>query len=361
MNYNDIKNLNISKRGKKELLNALNKGGSGAGVTIVDSIDKLDENAPVGSLAVVAEEGELVAKKLTELYQLKQEDLIIDQENLTVEIANPEKLSLITSLVFKLPKSTLYAQDNSVLLIGNLNFFNSMIGGSQNPDVAKSIAGVMIGTKINDGIMTEIMAMCSIRGEEKEFNIMNYDGEKYVLNENDLESFMTTYENIDDALFYYCDLYSMMMGTALPEYLDEVITFYAGTLSNSLIYIKNNKWEEILNYKFNELQDELNRKQDIIIALDPGYNQDYYEIVAGKYYNIETTKDVVFKLKNFSYSNYGEYLIRLRSTEDTNITFVNDNDQEINIKWANQIALLVEADYDYVISIVNNLGVFLKF
>lgn len=56
MNYNDIKNLNISKRGKKELLNALNKGGgSGAGVTIVKSKEELDKlNVPTGTIASVA-------------------------------------------------------------------------------------------------------------------------------------------------------------------------------------------------------------------------------------------------------------------------------------------------------------------
>ena len=38
MNYNDIKNLNISKRGKKELLNGLNNLNNKRVATILQSV-----------------------------------------------------------------------------------------------------------------------------------------------------------------------------------------------------------------------------------------------------------------------------------------------------------------------------------
>ena len=123
MNYNDIKNLNISKRGKKELLNALNKNGNG--VSIVDSVDKLDNNAPAGTLAVVAQQDTSDMKKPYDLYQLDIEnDCLIDRENYTIEILYSEKLSKVKNVDFNIPPVEIYGENPSMLVIGSLSFFN---------------------------------------------------------------------------------------------------------------------------------------------------------------------------------------------------------------------------------------------
>lgn len=48
---------------------SISGAGSGAGVTIVDSVDKLDANAPVGTPAIVAVGGGIKETKFSEVFE----------------------------------------------------------------------------------------------------------------------------------------------------------------------------------------------------------------------------------------------------------------------------------------------------
>lgn len=52
----------------ENLLDKISEGGGG-GITIVDSIDKLDPNAELGSLACVVEQGSIKESSFRDLYQ----------------------------------------------------------------------------------------------------------------------------------------------------------------------------------------------------------------------------------------------------------------------------------------------------
>ena len=107
----DGETLKANVRGKWK---SISGRGSGAGVTIVDSIDKLDNNAPAGSLAVVAQQGTTDMKKPYDLYQLDVEnDCLIDQENYTIEILYPEKLSKVKNVDFNMPSAAIHGGNPS--------------------------------------------------------------------------------------------------------------------------------------------------------------------------------------------------------------------------------------------------------
>lgn len=52
-----------------EIENLLDKMSEGGGITIVDSIDELDPNAELGSLASVVEPGSIKESSFRDLYQ----------------------------------------------------------------------------------------------------------------------------------------------------------------------------------------------------------------------------------------------------------------------------------------------------
>lgn len=62
-----FQNMEMNPRDRKDLVNELSKGGSGGGITIVDSIDKLDPNAKLGTLASVVIEGGIKKQTFKEI------------------------------------------------------------------------------------------------------------------------------------------------------------------------------------------------------------------------------------------------------------------------------------------------------
>lgn len=370
MNYNDIKNLNISKRGKKELLNALNKGGgSGAGVTIVDSIDKLDENAPVGSLAVVAKEGNSTKAKFSELYQLDMNtDMEVDRVNMTITIKNQEKFDLISDVDIILPKDNkLISGKTSTLLIGPFEIFNDLMMG--NGGMSSLSGAIVIGPRSENDILVGIEGAVIYNGETHDFVLIQNDGEKYILNEEGIREFKNHILNIDVLTYYICEMNSIMGNTELPIYLDNFITFYKGERSDSKIFIKKDKWTEPndsvfakLNSDLIELKDKISKfKTQEVIHLTS--NGNYRTINPNNYYVFDEYAVngcyILLDDPEPESNTYKEYMIEIKSKVNKSVIFKNSEGEDLTINWINGASAVIDipAGFTCLVSIVNGLGI----
>lgn len=336
---------------------SISGGGSGAGVTIVDSVDKLDENAPVGSMAVVASrEG-----KYQTFSEITESLPIIDSSMSNEESMELFKqLPIIADIKFNIPKpipSDLVIQ-GAVALISN-DFIDN--GGNMNSSSLLLIAvqnqGV-VAMGMMDGQMSDTLIIMQINEETQSFE----------LNDTGINNFNQILNQ--KTWIFAGDILSAMIGETTPEsigVMDEIFLFLSNNTQADL-FIKKGQWQDPYESKFNNLQAKIDAKQSPITVSSISGGDTYYEISPGKFYRIDNIfEGITLKLLgyvNSTYSsNYKEYLFRIRSTktDPINITFIDENDTPITIKWANQIEFSLEGGYIYIISIVEDLGVFLKF
>lgn len=342
---------------------SISGGGSGAGVTIVDSVDKLDENAPAGSMAVVAKEGNSTKAKFSELYQLDMNnDMEVDQVNMTITIKNKEKFDLISDIDIILPKDNkLISGQTSAILIGPFEIFNDiMMGGGDTSSVS---AAIMIGAKSENDIITVVEGSLIHNGEELVVSLIENDGEKYVLNEKGIKEFKNFISNIDVFTYYICEINSLMGNTELPTYLDNFITFYKGQPSDSKVFIKKDKWKGICEDDFNDFDKKLNKKADVIGKSELLFA---YSLKPNTYYTKELSRsnDLTITLLNYNESsNYDEYILELiiGDRAPSNLIIEDSNHTVLNIKWANNMAPTFSPYTTYIISISNIYAVFAQF
>lgn len=355
MNYNDIKNLNISKRGKKELLNALNKGGgSGAGVTIVDSVDKLDKNAPVGTPAIVAVGGGSRYQTFSEVCAMVPPFNLgpdTSQEE-TIEIL--KKLPIITDIKFNIPNQI--SQD----VLGALVFISSEFieSGSMND------AHLLMILVQPQGVMC---AMESVGGDAQPILIIGFNEEtqKYELDKSALQEFDILFKS-KTWVFAGKDVLSSLTGELTPEtiaVMDEVFSLLAGAVAQAELYIKKEEWQKVLIEDIEAVYAKLNTKQNIISRKSLSYKK---ELEPNTYYTyfINNTNALQCKLLGHSISSvYEEYIIELEVGDNapSTIIFVNDDGNIIDIKWANSMSPTFNSNTTYLISISGNFAVFAQF
>jgi hypothetical protein len=80
-------------------------------------------------------------------------------------------------------------------------------------------------------------------------------------------------------------------------------------------------------------------------------------------YTINSTTNSTIKLSRVrDTSIYNEYIMEIKCTATPSVVdFKDSNNNTISIKWSNDNVPIFEAGYTYIISIVNNFGVFAKF
>lgn len=353
-----FQNIEMNPRDRKDLVNELSKGGSGGGVTIVNSVDKLDPNAKAGSLAVVSEGGGQKEYKCNELYNLDvNNDVLVDQTNMTITLLHPEKLNIINGININLPKNNVIVENvkTCMLLVGDLNAFSFINGGGDG-------TAVMVGATVKNKVVSGISCAIASNNTNKSYEIIVNDGNKYILNQEVLDSFISDFNAIDKTLYYFTEMGGGNLESKL--YINEFVSFMVGDQINNTVLIKNEKWEEFNKNKFKRLEDIINTKQDPIKGIfNDNFDINYCEVNAGEYTVIsDPSNNLIIKLNKYNLQNYKEYLIEISVMNgDVNLTFVDNNEEEIDLKWANQVSLYLETGYTYVISIVFNLGVFLKF
>ena len=354
--------LKANLKGKWESIG----GGSGGGVTIVDSVDKLDPNAPVGSIAVISSGEPAKETRIEDLYKLGEDDLIIDQANKTVTIKDPEKFNLVSEIKIHLPKNPLQPVAGSMdgIIVGGPEFLSYLASGGK-----EYKTGCVFMFSASDNVITDIQCQgVTESGDSAMFNLITISTEEegipqYILNDEDVQAFTAFFKSIKEPMLYLGSLMFTYGVSSDLSFANEFITISSGSFIDSKVFIRNNNWEELYSTKFEYLQNAIDRKPNPIV-MNTLSSASQHEIEAQTYNFTNIYEDTTFKLKGSSTPSYRyeEYVLELYiNIDNPALTFVDDNDEELSILWANGIAPSFEKTDHCVISLASGLGVFLKF
>ena len=341
-----ISSLVMSKHDKSNLMQLLNKvennESSGGGIQIVDSEEKLNSlNVPVGSLAAVAVPGTIKESSFRDLYQ--PDASILDQS--TGTITNPEILSGVSSIKVTAPEGNIEGVNSGVYIIPR-DFSTS------------NMKMISVEVLASNGIVTGVRAEGMVDGFINLALITYNDGVPTVDN--------SAIETINNYLASgdWCYLGSPAGGFIITEEqfatLDKFIHPVVGVPSIADIYIKKDSWEKYHQKDIDNIYDILSQKDNVINIVERVNN--YNSIKPNVYYKITTdSTDTTFILEDADNNSiYNEYIIELRSNVHSTLIFKKGT-ENVNIKWANGVAPSVVSNVTYVISIVNNLGVYAMF
>ena len=329
----------------------------------------MDENAPVGSMAVVVKKGNTTKAKLSELYQLDMNnDMEVDKVNMTITIKNQEKFDLISDIDIILPKDNkLISGKTSMVLIGPFEIFNDALMG--NGEISSVSGAIMVGSRSENDIIIGVEGVVIYNGEQHECVLIQNDGEKYILNEEGIEEFKNHISNIDVPTYYICEMQSLMGGTELPIYFDNFITFYKGTRSDSKIFIKKDKWTEPNASIFTEINSNLNKLNDKISkfktqeVISTGSNGNHRTINPNNYYIFDERAAngcvIILDDPEPESDTYKEYMIEIKSLHNINTVFKNSEGEDLIINWITgpSAVINIPAGFTCLVSIVNGLGI----
>lgn len=344
----DLADVIREKNGTSDLINAQNfadeiKNMSTGGVSIVDSVDKLDPNAPAGSVAAVATQGSRKTVSFKDL--VKPSADIMDTSSYTI---NTEGLSVIDSVQITLPNKPISTNDLSQDL--ELDFC------TENFNLMES-SGIMgnIQFNIEDGFVLAVGVMVvSSNGQEALVLFQNNNGNIIVNEENVVK--VTNLFN-DNKLYYLSDLNKTQQGELIEEgwwpIVDSIIRPVAGIPSEALIYLKKDNWEP---YAVNQIQEALYKLENKQDAFPIYESVESYDTVKPNTYYIATGERTRFYLQNKDSNKLNEYIIQYTNTGVNSQTITIDG-----VIWVNGIQPTVESGQTCIISIANSFGVYCYF
>lgn len=355
----------------ENLLDKMSEGGGG-GITIVDSIDKLDTNTELGSLACVVEQGSIKESSVRDLYQ--PDASIIDQE--AGVLTTPELLSSVSSV------SVLAPEDNSI----DIELVESMFYLVPRDFSMTNRTMAMVQIIPFQGVM----AMAIINGDydlPQQFILAEYsqDAMGYSSNDDQVEAFNEVLANGID----WCYLGAPETGFIITEEqfatIDLFVKAVAGVPSKAHVYLKKDNWEELYTKDFNRILNRIDAIGSDLSSLSEHVDNEtnylsreidkktdkmpivtsysYSTVQPNKYTkrSISSTGAVTIELAAIADTTiYNEYILELKCTSTpSNVTFSYANGA--TIVWANGEAPTFEAGMTYLISIANGLAVYAMF
>lgn len=292
------------------------KFGSGGGVTIVESVDALDPDAPQGSLATVAV-NTLREIKWSEVYQPTEDDFNLPWEDVVgkmtriskFEVTPPESMDIMPS------------EDDWYMI----NF------GSKDSGGVFSIARYGVQCMIN-GFDEDMMWASLDDGGNYNWEVYRH----FVQQANELLS--------KDSM-YYSGSFLNDEPVSLPSFLDDILHIYTGEVSTEL-YIKTDKgWTP---YK---------ESDTVYINASAVWNYDHLELYGdGRWYYAipidefpEVSQGVPFselsKYKHIAYDGVVEPLISYGGVEYSTPQHLYGED---NIRYGQDVEIFADSEYVYV-------------
>ena len=148
--------------------------------------------------------------------------------------------------------------------------------------------------------------------------------------------------------------------------------------SKAHVYLKKDNWEELYAKDLEKLQNDIklfnsniyneidNLHYNIAKKANPISIESYSGRVSPNVYTTHTINSTANSVINLSRaintSIYNEYVMEIKCTATPSVVdFKDSSNNTLSIKWASDNIPTFEAGYTYIISIVNNLGVFAKF
>lgn len=330
--------------------------GGGGGITIVDSVDKLDPSAELGSMACVVEQGSIKESSFRDLYQ--PDASIIDQE--AGVLTTPELLSSVSSV------SVLAPEDNSIdiELVESMFYLVPRDFSMTNQAIAivqiMPFQGVMAMAVFNDDY-----------DSTQHFILAEYsqDAIGYISNDDQVEAFNAVLANGMD----WCYLGTPETGFVITEEqfatIDLFVKAVAGVPSKAYVYLKKDNWEELYAKDFEKVTSNIGKVEASMNAKANKMPIESYSSYTGLKPNVYTTHTISYtgigtiKLADIvDSSTYNEYIIEIKCTSTpSSVVFKDMNNTEAVINWANSSPPTFEAENTYLISIVNGFGLYTKF
>lgn len=360
-----------SKYTGAEIDSILDKANAGSGITIVDSVDKLDPNAELGSMASVVTAGSMQKSSFRDLYQPDMS--MLDQT--TGTLTQPELLSSVSSINFLTPTDYSGVETGIIFIPRTFSQTNMKM--------------IQLFAAYSDGILAGVVAMYINQAAEEqvEFIVGQVVDGVYTID----DSVVTAINDIlasDD----WCYLgFEVMEGVPMTEEqfatLDKFVIAVTGVPSKAHVYLKKDNWEELYAKDFNRVLNRIDAVGSDLSSLSEHVDNEtnylsreidkktdkmpivtsysYSTVQPNKYTkrSISSTGAVTIELAAIADTTiYNEYILELKCTSTpSSVDFYFADGSGKTIVWANGDAPTFEAGMTYLISIANGFGVYAMF
>lgn len=359
------------------LLDKISEGGGG--ITIVDSIDKLDPNAELGSLASVVEPGSITETLISELPQ--PDSSIINMDTGFIDATSCPQVSGLSIIIPEGPIPVSMELTESEML-----YFCS-----ESVDLASYTTGIVLGI-FSQVVNNEIIALVGMY-----MNVTTKEQKEWLLFQ--IQDGVVTADQaaIEECNAYIKDLYYIgamdyvMQGSSLTtEQLliyDNVVKAVAGIPSKAHVYLKKDNWEELYAKDFNRVLSRIDAVGNNLSSLSEHIDNEtnylsreinkkpnkmpivtsysYSRVQPNEYTkrSISSTGSVTIELAAIADTTiYNEYILELKCTSTpSSVDFYFADGSGKTIVWANGDAPTFEAGMTYLISIANGFGVYAMF
>lgn len=344
----------------EEILDTVSNGVDG-GVPIVNSIDELDSNSPLGSLASVVEPGSISETLISELPQ--PDSSIINMDTGFIDATSCPQVSGLSIIIPEgpIPVSIELTESDMLYFCSESLDLNNMTTGIT--------LGIFPQIVNNEIIALAGMYMNVATMEEKQWAFFTIQDGVVSVDQAAIDE-CNTY--IKDLHYIGAMLYMMQGMSFTTEQLliyDNVVKVMAGIPSKAHIYLKKDNWEELYAKDFKKLASNISKVETSVNTKADKIPIESYSSWKGLKPNVYTTHTInstgswTIKLADIADSStYNEYIIEIKCTSTpSSVVFKDSNNTEVVIKWADDNTPVFEAGYTYIISIVNNFGVFAQF
>ena len=346
----------------ESLLDTIVSGAiKGGGIEIVDSVDKLDPNAELGSMASVVTAGSI---QETNLSSLPQPDAsIIDPTNGVLNASSCPQVSGIEVLV---PTSA--TPVNVTLSENDMIYFVS-----ESVDLFGGTFGTMLGIMplIQNGELSALMAMYVDVATMTQQNFTLFSITNGVVTAD--QDAINQVKTLINGLYYVSAMQYVMQGQTLSAEVlavyDMVVKAVSGIPSTTNIYVKGDKWEQLYKTDLDKLVSDLDKTKTTAESKADKIAIATYNSWKGLQPNVYTTYSISYQgsitinLAAIADTTiYNEYILELMCTSTpSSVDFYNADGTAATIVWANGIAPTFEAGMTYLISIANGFGVYSVF
>ena len=336
----------------EEAINNLSLNAGGNGINIVATEDELDENAPVGTLSCVATPGTIEVISAKDLYQPTIND--IDMNTYTIITSG---FNAISDIEISLDSPEVEGVETMIYFSTE----NAPIGGGGDGAV------FAIMTTPTDNYISAIGGVYMNLGtqEQQEFLFYQVENSSVTVYQDQIDTFMGLFKGFE--LYYLGNFEKLMNGqTIIPEELetiDKIVQISSGIKSTAELFLKKDKWEkQSLEFKLND--NILPIKNGVI---DLGFNRKKIVEVTDTW--VQMSPNILYRYVGtgtslnfyFNTTNTGtvvdEYMVEFTVPADTTMSVSFPS----KVIWTNGETPVIESGYTYQISIVNNLGAYIKF
>lgn len=334
----------------ENLLDKMSESVSGGGISIVDSADKLDQNAPIGSVAVVAKKGQITTTSFRNLYQPTADDL--DQD--TGMLTRPELLSRVTELDINFPNEAIQMPSEAIAV-----YFIPRDFSINN----LAMAAIMIGANA-DATVGQIMAISQTDKGYGQYALCEYVEGVPQINQDGIDGFLAVLSDPDVEWCYFGNPETLSITEDEFNVIDKFFMPTVGFNTVSDLYILGDSWTKVDHTAIQRLEEDIRgleaRTNFPVEILDASAN--YIDIYSNTYSKLAIPAD---RTKSYSIYTYtynvdetiaNEFILELDCTQAV-VTISLPS----SIKWVNEDAPVFSVGKKYIISIVGGLGVWGEF